>query len=632
MPKSINGQMGLSIFLISVLIIASFLVIFLFKINQKNNDLALKIIIKNDEILEKVIGYEKYIFTNHYEYKNEFKKNLKEFKKNFYILKNGGEYNGQYFLPTASEKIKIALLGVERNIVEYEKLFESIGNEAGQQKDVLFIQNNSDNYINSSVLLSGSTVVLNEYLKILNNNRHILFLRFFVIITIGFFVILIVSFIKWRIAESIKKLYDGVKIISTGNLLYKVSMDGEDEISILSREFDKMTTFLQYARQEKKKAFAKVKKMLNSTLEINAKQDAILDSIGEGLLVLDRRENIMLMNKTAKKMLKFSGYEFTKKWNELIKIYDFSDKTHKKPIIGTFKDIFFKNRDQHIYMFQRFDGTKFPARVNVSRIRKEGKKIGYILVFIDFSREQEIDKSKTEFVSVASHQLRSPIASINWYAELLSGAESGYLNKKQKKYLSEIIKSSKRMSTLVKCLLNVSRIELGTFVINIKKINLKILVDDVLDELKFQIKEKNLTIKKDFDLDIDSVQNDQNALRIILQNLINNAIKYTPENGLVNIKFNKKDNDNILFTISDTGIGIPLKEQEHIFKKMFRTERAKKIEVDGSGLGLYIVKMIVKKIQGKIWFKSPVFKKDEKHDFDYGTVFYCEIPIIVKQP
>jgi signal transduction histidine kinase len=226
-----------------------------------------------------------------------------------------------------------------------------------------------------------------------------------------------------------------------------------------------------------------------------------------------------------------------------------------------------------------------------------------VVVFRDITKERAIDKTKSEFVSLASHQLRTPLSAINWYAEMLIAGDAGELNEEQKSYVDEIYRGNQRMVELVNALLNVSRLELGTFAIEPRPTNVIEVADTVLNELQPDIERKMIHINRVYDENIGIINLDPELIRIIIQNLLSNAVKYTPEEGKVSIKIEKIGKD-VLIQVSDTGMGIPKKQQENIFSKLFRADNARESDSEGTGLGLYIVKSILESAGGAISFES----------------------------
>lgn len=230
---------------------------------------------------------------------------------------------------------------------------------------------------------------------------------------------------------------------------------------------------------------------------------------------------------------------------------------------------------------------------------------------------EETDRAKSEFVSLASHQLLTPLTTVSWYIEtLLAGSVSG-LSEKQKEYIKNVYSTNHNMVETVRALLDVSRIEMGTFYIKPQSVNIVDAANSVLDELTIRIKEKELEIIKDFDSNMPIVEMDPQLIRIIFQNLLSNAVKYTSNKGKVIISTKKQEQD-ILVSISDSGYGIPKELQEKVFSKFFRSYNIKEKVPEGTGLGLYIVKSIIDNSGGKIRFESEENK---------GTTFYVSYPL-----
>jgi len=269
-------------------------------------------------------------------------------------------------------------------------------------------------------------------------------------------------------------------------------------------------------------------------------------------------------------------------------------------------------------MLVKKDKTMIPVADTASPIKSEkGDVIGCVVVFRDITKEREIDRAKTEFVSLASHQLRTPLSTINWYTEMLLSGDVGNVTKDQREYLEEVYTGSKRMSELVNALLNVSRIELGTFAIDPELTKIKDIVADVIKELGVMIKVGKITINTRFGGSVPAIRLDRKLMHIVIQNVLSNAVKYSRSGGSIKLSVKKKNN-NILIEVADTGYGIPKNQQSKIFTKLFRADNIRERETTGTGLGLYIAKAILDSSNGRIWFKSAKNK---------GATFYVQIPI-----
>lgn len=263
------------------------------------------------------------------------------------------------------------------------------------------------------------------------------------------------------------------------------------------------------------------------------------------------------------------------------------------------------------------NGNEFPLELSASLIRdSEGKPKFFMAVSRNISERKKLEQAKTEFVSLASHQLRTPLTAVNWYIETLLEGASFSPESKEKSYIEEIYGSTQQLIRLTDLLLNTSRIELGTFVSNPKKVWLYDVVTLVLGELSAEIKNKKLKIQKIFRESL-FLYNDPDIVKIIFQNLLSNAVHYSRKGGKVKILI-KKQNSKVVIMVKDNGFGIPQSQQKHIFDKFFRANNIQQKQLNGTGLGLYIVKSMVDKIGGKIWFTS----KENK-----GATFYVALPI-----
>ncbi|HBM45994.1 MAG: PAS domain S-box [Parcubacteria group bacterium GW2011_GWF2_38_76] len=230
---------------------------------------------------------------------------------------------------------------------------------------------------------------------------------------------------------------------------------------------------------------------------------------------------------------------------------------------------------------------------------------------------RSLDVAKDEFVSIASHQLRSPLTAIKGYTGMLLDQDPGPINDKQREYLTEMKHANDRMIELISALLDVSRVDLGVFVFNPEPVDFVKATKDILVEIEESIKKKKLDVKTTFEDGIPAVQADPKIVRMVVQNLLTNAVKYTNDEGKISVGV-KKDNSSLIISVADTGYGIPENVQSKIFTKMFRADNARANDPDGTGLGLYIVKETIEKTGGKIWFES---KENQ------GTTFYVSIPL-----
>ncbi len=353
--------------------------------------------------------------------------------------------------------------------------------------------------------------------------------------------------------------------------------------------------------------------------EERAKDEALLDSIGDAVIAVDKEGKVMFVNRITEIMYGISQKEILgRPVSKVLPAVDVAERIQSptdQPLYVALKTG--KRISGNLYFAVRANGTRIPIGISAAPIVLDGQIIGAIGVYRDITREHEVDKAKSEFVALASHQLRTPLTIISWYTEKLINQSGPAQNPEEKKHLDQLYRANKRMIELVNALLDVSRLELGTLTIEPIETDFRKIADSVLDELTPQITSKQLQVVRHYDPKLPRVKVDQKLLRIIFQNLFSNAAKYNNHGGEIVIKL-ARDKNEILITVSDTGYGIPAHQQEKLFTKLFRADNAREKESDGTGLGLYIVKSIMEQAGGRIWFESYEGK---------GSTFYVSLPL-----
>lgn len=216
---------------------------------------------------------------------------------------------------------------------------------------------------------------------------------------------------------------------------------------------------------------------------------------------------------------------------------------------------------------------------------------------------KEIDEAKDEFISMASHQLRTPLTSMKGYVSMVLDGDSGSITESQRTLLQQAFNSSQRMVYLIADLLNVSRLRTGKFVITNKEVNLPQLVESELSQLTESAAARGVKFYYQKPEGFPSVTLDEMKIRQVIMNYLDNALYYTPKGGRVYVEL-KADNEKIDFTVSDTGLGVPKSEQHNLFSKFFRAANARQMRPDGTGLGLYMTRKIIAAQGGIILFSS----------------------------
>ncbi len=245
-----------------------------------------------------------------------------------------------------------------------------------------------------------------------------------------------------------------------------------------------------------------------------------------------------------------------------------------------------------------------------------GRKNEALMTLVDITKQKEIEAAKTEFVSLASHQLRTPISSMKWNVELLTSDKFGPVSEAQQKYITKIERGLVKMNNIINDFLDASQLELGTFATQPSSVHLRTFLDDIADEFVERVAQKQINFVKQYGEEDITLTIDEHLLHMVVSNLSSNAVKYTPEQGSVTLAY-QSTASNLTITVTDTGMGIPLAEQENLFGKFFRASNAKSSVTQGTGLGLYIVKRAVEHLDGEISFVS---------EANQGTTFTIVLP------
>ncbi|HNX11205.1 MAG TPA: ATP-binding protein [bacterium] len=268
---------------------------------------------------------------------------------------------------------------------------------------------------------------------------------------------------------------------------------------------------------------------------------------------------------------------------------------------------------------RRKNGEDYAAELNIAPVLDEN---GSILFFVsierDITKEKEMEKMKNEFISLVSHQLRTPLTGIRWFTELLLRNKENNLTPQQLDFLNQISGSNQRMIKLVNDILDISHIETGRkFTVTKANFFLSQAIEEVLTENVSLIQTKSLKITNQVPKTL-SIFADYVKIKQVLQNLISNATKYTPAGKAITISVSEKNNKDAIIMVKDEGIGIPAYQKERLFEKFFRADNASSQDPNGSGLGLYIARELIRAHGGEMWFET---KENQ------GTTFYFKLAL-----
>lgn len=359
--------------------------------------------------------------------------------------------------------------------------------------------------------------------------------------------------------------------------------------------------------------------------EARDKIDVILKSIGEGVFVTDIEGNIILMNNAAEQLTGMSSDKaFRKNYTKVFKFYHEADKN--KPFVDFVEKILKSGVVRETYsriLLKKDNGISIPVSISTAPVKTHSDKLfGCIVVFHDIRKERELERTKDSFLSVAAHQLRAPLGSMRWNMEMLLSGDLGEINDLMKQSITQLHENNQRMIGLVNDLLDVSKIDSSISADQPKPTNIAAIIRNVVKEMeaeaftrsiKFDIKPKLIQVS--------NINIDPNRVHEVFENLVSNAVKYNRNGGTVRIIIQEKP-DTLEVSVADNGIGIPHKDQEHLFSKYYRAANARAGAAEGSGLGLFVVKSYVEGWGGTITFKSTE---------DQGTTFIVSIPKNPKQ-
>ena len=351
--------------------------------------------------------------------------------------------------------------------------------------------------------------------------------------------------------------------------------------------------------------------------------EAIIYSIRDAVIVVDEFDKLLMANEAAGKLFNFDFRSSQhKSISELIDPYanefvDFLRQSRQAKVQHKRREIDFSNEGES----KTFDCiiscvpacTEKPGPAPAKTVV-----CGVVAVLHDITREKEISKMKNDFVSHVSHELKTPLASISAYSEMLSDGEADD-EETRKEFYTVIQSQAKRLNRLIEDILNISRIESGLIKVEKRPVSLTILIEEQLQMIKSYAEEKNIEIIGQKPIVFDQVYVDKDMMSQVIVNLLSNAVKYTPSGGSINIKTEVDEIAALArVSITDTGVGIPESEVEHVFDKFYRVS-ANEAQAKGTGLGLNLVKQIVEKVHnGRVFVTSQV---------GTGSTFGFELPL-----
>lgn len=446
--------------------------------------------------------------------------------------------------------------------------------------------------------------------------------------------------ISRSIVSPIVHLQKQAKIISRGDIDHRIEIMSGDETGVLAKAFNRMTARLKGMYQSLDN---KVKYRTETIEKEKSKFLALTQNLPVGVMMVEKKNHrIVAINKSMVDLLMVNSTPLGKKIEVLSRTsMNFRDDEGLKilanhtPIVAALSDEKrVGERELQLDRTHQGDGVIW-VRTMVSLIKDENEKtIFATMVMEDITREKQVDRAKSEFVSLASHQFRTPLTAINWYVEILLKECGNKMSARQKMLINEVANGGRRLGTLVNTMLNISRIDMDTFTLELKEVDVKSVVKKVLKDVERRVKEHRLHVEVSYQEKLPNMIADESAVEIVIQNLVTNAVKYTKYEGTVIIHVSiLKKNETIggrkmtegsfVIMVKDNGYGIKKSEQKNVFTKFYRASNVRNVPAEGTGLGLYLVKNMLDHTGGSIWFES---------DESKGSSFYVALPITGMRP
>lgn len=413
------------------------------------------------------------------------------------------------------------------------------------------------------------------------------------------------------------------KIIATGNLGQRVKISGLSEVKELGRNFNhvigNLVSGMQNMANSLKNEKLKEKQLAENLREMDkakSKDEALLGSIGDGVVAIDDQGKIILFNSAASKMIGMDqDVAVGRPYNLTLK---FQSEEDKSPISDFINAVLKgeKLTGNNRMMLIRTNGEMLPVLHTTSPILNSQKQItGVVVILKDITQERELEKLKDEFVSLASHELRTPMTAIKGLISMIFEGDYGSVSDSLKDPLTDIAKSTERLIQLVNDMLDVSRIESGRIKFTLTELSVPELAAEVEGMLRPLAEQKNVRLEV-ISSPLNKVSADSDKVKEILINLANNALKFTDQ-GSVTISF-RPNGRYAYISVTDSGIGISKENQEKLFEKFSQIGSSQNGRPPGTGLGLYISREFARRMGGELWI--------ERSEPGQGSTFTFALP------
>lgn len=348
---------------------------------------------------------------------------------------------------------------------------------------------------------------------------------------------------------------------------------------------------------------------------------SLINSMADAVIATEKNGKITLYNGAALDLLNTNESLQGKNLNNFLQLKD--EKGEEVDLLGdTYKKQAPITRDDVYFIAQ--DGSRVYLHISVSSISSvfsgsSSIATGFIMILRDITKQKTLDEQRDEFISVVSHELRTPIAiaEANISTAMMPKFTKN-LNKEGQKLLNQAHENVVFLSNLINDLHLLAQAEQGNYGLQMQEVNPEAFIRNIEDNYKKQIEEKGLSFEVNIEGKLPLITTSNDALKEIMQNLITNSIKYTEEGSIKLEVFTREETNEIVFSVTDSGIGISVSDQKHIFEKFYRSEDYRTRKNGGTGLGLYIIKRLGERLGGRLWFESKLNK---------GSTFYFALPL-----
>lgn len=478
------------------------------------------------------------------------------------------------------------------------------------------------------------------------NQRFFQNLTIFSLIFLGIFVIAYVYFIAPIIGRILKNI-SLMRLIQKGDFPEYRPIQGKDEVSDMTaglfemsrrlgesdRELREAEEHLEVKLKElasrneiledTKRAMVNIledsRKLENTIKEERDRFEAIVSTMSEGLLVIDTQYRVILTNATAERTLGYKAQEMAgKDMTDFIRAVKDQKPFNLKDL--PFAQMFTDGKPVHVSMMEDMSWSSeyaksFPVEITMAPLLKTGF-IAAVIIFRNVKDWKELDMARSNFISTASHQLRTPLGIIRWYAEMLA---EGDLDDAQKDFVDRIYRGALRSIEVINLLLLIARMESGRLQITPERIAVAPFVNNMMKDFEGEFGQKKIKTSITIAPRVPDLFVDPTMAHEVLANLISNGIRYTNDAGNLSVDVSMDSSGFAQFAVKDDGIGIPEDSRKKIFQRFYRAPNAEVKIAGGSGLGLALAQTLVEKWRGKIWFVSEEGK---------GTVFYFTAPVV----